>query len=160
MGPVPASGSQGLPDGISPAFLARTPGGWSMSRMLPLLLMLVAGEALAQREPPDEPKVADDGGAPRVYFAHSYDEESWNGAGLGNRVSVHVQNFGKLLEKAGGACSNVVLFIEGMPIRGLKPESCDQARGHVRYLLRRTEQSDATWSVLLGSPHHHTKSVG
>src|SRR5262245_47695362 len=115
-----------------------------MSRMLSLLLILVAGEALAQREPPDEIKLADDGGPPRVYFAHTYDEDNWYSAGLGDRISVHVQNFAKILEKTGGACSSVVLFIEGMPIRGLKPESCDQAHGHVRFVLRRTEQSDAT----------------
>jgi len=132
-----------------------------MSRTLPLLLALAAGTALAQREPPDQPKVADDGGPPRVYFAHSFnnDDQGWYSGGLGDRLSVHVQNFGKVLEKTGGACSGIVLFIEGIPIRGLKPESCDQASGHVRYLLRRTEQSDDTWSILLGKPHHYTKSV-
>src|ERR1043165_5042645 len=127
--------------------------------LLPLLLTLVAGEALAQREPPDAPKVADDGGAPRVYFAHSYDPANWYSAGLGERVSVHVQNFSKILAETNGTCSGVVLFIDGMPIRGLKPESCDQAHGHVRFLLNRTEQSQITWSILLGRPRHHAKDV-
>src|SRR5262245_17552562 len=128
--------------------------------LLPLLLTLAAGRAQAQREPPDEPKVVDDGGAPRVYFAHSYNDQDWYSAGLGERLSLHVQNFGKILEKTNGTCSGVVLFIEGMPIRGLKPESCDQAHGHVRFLLSRTEQSTATWNVLFGRPHHYAKTVG
>jgi hypothetical protein len=132
-----------------------------MSRPLPLLLVLVAGTALAQREPPDAPKMANDGGPPRVYFAHSYnlEDQGWYSAGLGDRLSVHVQNFDKLLEKTGGACSGIVLFIDGIPIRGLRPESCDQANGHVRYLLRRTEQANDTWSILLGQPHHYAKDV-
>jgi hypothetical protein len=133
-----------------------------MSRTLPLLLALIAGTALAQREPPDAPKVAaGDGGPPRVYFAHSYnlEDQGWYTAGLGDRLSVHVQNFEKILEKTAGACGGIVLFIDGIPIRGLKPESCDQQGGHVRYYLRRTEQSNDTWSVLLGKPHHHEKSV-
>jgi len=130
-----------------------------MSRTLLLLLTLAAWPALAQPEPPDAPRAPDDGGSPRVYFAHSYDEESWQSAGLGDRMSIHVQNFGRLLEKTNGTCSGVVLFIEGMPIRGLKPESCDQAQGHVRYLLGRTEQSHATWNVLLGKPHRYARSV-
>lgn len=132
-----------------------------MSRTLPLLLILAATQALAQREPPDEIKVADNDGPPLVYFAHSYneDDQGWYRAGLGDRLSVHVQNFGKLLEKTHGTCSGVVLFIEGIPIRGLKPESCDQEGGHVRFLLTRTEQSHATWSVLLGRPRHYTRPV-
>lgn len=131
-----------------------------MPRTLPLLLMLVAAPALAQREPPDAPHIPDDGGPPRVYYAHSYQADAWQQAGLGDRISLHVQNFGKVLERTHDTCNGVVLFIEGMPIRGLKPESCDREDGHVRYLLMRSEQSDATWRTLLGKPRGYKKTIG
>jgi hypothetical protein len=121
-----------------------------------LLTLLAASAAFAQVP---EPHRADDGGAPRVYFAHSYYPEHPNIAGLDDRVSVHVQNFGKLLDQINGNCANIVLFINGMPIKGLKPESCDKPLGHVRYLLHRTDDSDDVWHKLLGSPRHYAKPV-
>ncbi len=124
-----------------------------------LLSLLTVAAAFAQWEPPNAPRVPDDGGEPRVYFVHSYFAETPNVAGLDARLSVHVQNFAGLLKDAGGNCSNIVLFINGMPIKGLKPESCEQKRGHVRYLLRRTEDSDEVWRKILGSPHHYLKPV-
>jgi hypothetical protein len=124
-----------------------------------LLAHLAAAAAQAQWEPPDAPRVADNGGEPRVYYAHSYYRETPNVAGLEDRVSFHVQNFSRLLADAGGNCTNIVLFINGMPIKGLKPESCDQKSGHIRYLLRRTEDSDDAWHRILGSPRHYLKPV-
>src|SRR5205823_9534649 len=98
--------------------------------VIALLSLCTAAAALGQWEPPDAPHVADDGGDPRVYYAHSYYRETPNVAGLDDRLSVHVQNFANLLKEAGGNCSNVILFINGMPIKGLKPESCDVKEGH------------------------------
>ena len=60
-------------------------------------------------------------------------------AGLDDRISVHVQNFGTLLKKANGNCQGIVLFLDGMPIKGDKAESCDPVAGHVRYRLLRHE---------------------
>src|SRR5262249_5466292 len=122
-------------------------------------LMLSAGAPYAQWEPAGAPQMKDDGGEPLVYYVHSYFPEHPNLAGLDDRISVHVKNFSPLLKQANGNCSNIVLFINGMPIKGLQPESCDNTVGHVRYLLRRTDESDEVWHKLLGSPHHYAKPV-
>jgi hypothetical protein len=124
-----------------------------------LLTLVTAAAARGQWEPPNAPHLPDDGGEPRVYFAHSYFPEHPNLAGLDDRISVHVQNFSSLLKQVNGNCSNIVLFINGMAIKGLPAESCDSTSGHVRYLLRRTDESDDTWHKLLGSPHHYAKPV-
>lgn len=124
-----------------------------------LLSLLAAAPAVAQLEPPNAPHLADDGGAPRVYYAHSYYSDHWNMAGLDDPISIHVQNVSTLMEKAGGNCANIVLFLDGMPITGLQPESCDPVQGHVRYRLLRTGHADAAWHALLGSPHGYSHAV-
>lgn len=121
-----------------------------------LLVLLAATASLAQIP---EPQRADNDGPPVVYFAHSYYPEHPNQAGLDDRVSVHVQNFGKLLDEVNGNCANIVLYLDTMPIKGLKPESCDKSLGHVRYLLRRTDDSDDVWHKLLGRPKHYAKPI-
>lgn len=135
------------------------------STIVAVLSLFLATAVLAQWEPPDAPKdPPDTGGAPSVYYVHSYYKESPNQAGLDDRLSVHVANFSTLLKNANGNCQGIVLFLEGMPIKGDKPESCDTARGHVRYRLLRTAADDAAWHTLLGSPRgyvHKTEvSVG
>ncbi|HXH37461.1 MAG TPA: hypothetical protein VNN08_02435 [Thermoanaerobaculia bacterium] len=121
------------------------------STIVAVLSLFIATAVLAQWEPPDAPHVKDDGGPPRVYFAHSYFRDNPKRAGLDDRISVHVQNFGALLKSA-GSCQNIVLFIENMPIKGDKPESCDPVSGHVRFRLLRSKNDDAAWHTLLGSP--------
>lgn len=131
-----------------------------MRTLLLLGVLLMAHPALAQIEPPDAPKVQDDAsGNPRVYYAHSYFEDHWTTAGLDDLVSVHVQNFPALLKQTSDMCSGIVLFINGMAIKGLQPSSCDVASGHVRYRLHRTPQSDDVWHQLLGSPAHYVRPV-
>jgi hypothetical protein len=122
-----------------------------------ILTLLAATVSLAQIPEPQRP---DNDGPPVVYFAHSYYPEHPNMAGLDDRISLHVQNFGKLLDQVSGNCGNIVLFIDGMPIKGLKPESCDKGLGHVRYLLNRTDDSDQVWHKLLGRPKGYAKPVG
>lgn len=130
-----------------------------MRTLLVLGVLLAAGSALAQIEPPDAPKVADDNGPPRVYYAHSYSAEHWTQAGLDDQLSVHVQNFDALMKQTNDTCKGIVLFINGMAIKGLQPVSCDEANGHVRYRLLRTPQSEDVWDLLLGSPAHYLRTV-
>jgi hypothetical protein len=88
---------------------------------------------------------------PRVIDAKG----SWHdgSAGLGDRLEVKVRNFPKLLEKVSGNCRAIVLFLNGLPLRGMPPESCNQYDGTVRYLLDRDpETNDNEWHRLLGSP--------
>ena len=129
------------------------------STIVAVLSLFMATAVLAQWEPPDAPHVPDDGGPPRVYFAHSYFKDTPRQAGLDDRLSIHVQNFGTLLKQANGNCKAIVLFIEGMPLKGDKPESCDTINGHVRYRLLRDQGDDVAWHTLLGSPHGYTHTV-
>jgi len=124
---------------------------------------LLAAAAVAQREPADAPPRSQypdtPNGEPFVYFAHGYRPQDTTIAGLDDRLSVHVQNFATLLANAHGDCRAIVLFIDGMAIQGLAPESCDKQSGHVRYRLQRTEKSDDAWHTLLGSPKHFFRKV-
>ncbi|MEA2338998.1 MAG: hypothetical protein QOE82_3005 [Thermoanaerobaculia bacterium] len=130
------------------------------SMIVAVLSLFMATAVLAQWEPKDAPAhLPDNGGPPRVYYAHSYFEDNPHQAGLDDRLSVHVQNFGTLLKNANGNCQGIVLFLDGMPIKGDKPESCDPVAGHVRYRLLRTKEDDAAWHTLLGSPPGYTHSV-
>jgi hypothetical protein len=127
--------------------------------IIALLSLAAAAAAFAQWEPPGAPQMNDHGGEPRVYYAHGFDRAHPNLAGLDDRVSLHVQNLSTLLKQVNGNCSNILLFIDSMPIKGMQPESCDDKLGRIRYLLRRTDQSDETWHKLLGSPHHYARPV-
>jgi hypothetical protein len=115
----------------------------------------------ASGEPPDAPPTFDthDGSPATVSYVHGYDPTDWKRAGLDDRISIHVNNFSTLIAKANNDCNQIVLFIDGMAIKGLKPESCDHLSGHVRYRLLRTPASDDAWHALLGSPHGFTHAV-
>jgi len=117
-----------------------------------LLSLLFATAALAQSEPDGPPRPPDNGGPPHVYYVHSYYKDHPHMAGLDDLVSVHVQNFNTLLTQVDGNCSAIVLFLNGMALKGLKPESCDALSGHVRYRLERTADNDSVWHDLLGRP--------
>jgi uncharacterized membrane protein YeiH len=112
-------------------------------------------------EPPDAPPTVDDhnDSPASISYVHGYKPDHWKRAGLDDRISVHVNQFSTLLKKANGDCAQIVLFIDGLPIKGLKPESCDPAMGHVRYRLIRTQDADSAWHALLGSPHGYVHEV-
>jgi hypothetical protein len=95
---------------------------------------------------------------PRVIAAKG----SWRGgaAGLGDRLEVTVRNFPALLQKVSGNCHSIVLFLNGMPLRQMPAESCNQYDGTVRYLLDRVpEGNDEEWHRLLGSPNGFISKV-
>jgi hypothetical protein len=133
------------------------------STIVAVLSLFMATAVLAQWEPADEVKrPPDNGGAPFVYYAHSYFKEHPTVAGLDDRISIHVQNFETLLKEANGNCQAIVLFLDGMPIKADKAESCDRAAGHVRYRLLRDkdEKDDETaWHTLLGKPNGWTRTI-
>ena len=110
-----------------------------------LLVLCCAVSAIAQTayDPATEPRVTQAKG-------------SWhNGAaGLGDRVTVTVRNFPALLAKVNGNCGAIVLFLDGLPLRQMPPESCSQYDGTVRYTLDRIpDANDHEWHRLLGSPN-------
>ena len=125
-----------------------------------LLSLFVASMAFAQAEPPDAPaKPPDNGGAAHVYFVHSYFKDHFDRAGLDDLISIHVQNFATILGQVDNNCSAIVLFMNGMPIKGLQAESCDAVGGHIRYRLQRTPDSDNVWHELLGRPRGFMRAV-
>ncbi len=133
------------------------------STIVAVLSLFLATAVLAQSEPqgapPDPP---DNGGTPKVYYVHSYYFNEADKAGLDDRISVHVQNFSTLLKQANGNCKGIVLFLDGMPIKADKAESCDKERGHVRYrLLRDKDEKDdeVAWHSLLGKPNGFTRKI-
>jgi len=130
------------------------------STIVAVFSLFMATAVLAQWEPPGAPKdLPDNGGPPYVNFAHSYFKETPTVAGLDDRLSIHVQNFKTLLKNVNGNCQGIVLFLDGMPIKGDKPESCDTVLGHVRYRLLRAKEDDDAWHTLLGSPHGYTRNI-
>ena len=133
------------------------------STIVAILSLFIATAVAAQWEPPDAPKdLPDNGGPPLVYYAHSYFEQTPNVAGLDDRLSVHVQNFKTLLKNANGNCQGIVLFLDGMPIKADKAESCDKEKGHVRFRLLRDKDNkddEVVWHSLLGEPDGFTKRV-
>jgi hypothetical protein len=125
-----------------------------------LLSLLIASIAFAQAEPPDAPKPPrDNGGAPHVYYVHSYFKDHYNQAGLDDLISVHVQNFDTLLKQVDNNCGAITLFMNGMALKGMKAESCDALSGHIRYRLQRTQDADPVWHELLGHPRGFTRDV-
>ncbi len=113
-------------------------------------------------EPPGAPPTYDkhDPTQPAsMSYVHGYNRSDWNLAGLDDRISIHVNNFSSLVAKANNDCAQIVLFLDGMPIKGLKPESCDRLAGHIRYRILRTPESDNAWHSLLGSPRGFTHLV-
>lgn len=135
-----------------------------------LLLAAALGAAsrdagsLAAQDPP-----ALDGPAPVVVAVTSSRPEAPDQAGLGDRITLRVENLDTLLSRSGGACRNVVLFLDDMSLPGLEPESCDVATSTVRFLLRRHDDGetseankaacDRVWHALLGRPSGYTKPV-
>jgi len=130
------------------------------AKLLVLLAVFVTLPAAAQWEPEGAPKDRpNDGGPAIVYYAHSYFHDHPNIAGLDDRISLHVQNLDSLLSKVDENCSALVLFLDGMPLKGIQPDSCDKISGHVRYRLERTPKDDSAWHELLGSPTDFTRNV-
>jgi hypothetical protein len=81
-------------------------------------------------------------------------------AGLGDRLEVTVKNFPALLQKVSGNCHAIVLFLDGIPLRQMPPESCDEYDGSVRFLLDRVpDGNDQAWHRLLGSPNGFIREV-
>ncbi|MEA2345454.1 MAG: hypothetical protein QOF63_3623 [Thermoanaerobaculia bacterium] len=130
------------------------------STIVAVLSLFMATAVLAQWEPPDAPKdMPDNGGAPYVTFAHSYFKDAPHVAGLDDRLSIHVRNFKTLLKSVNGNCQGIILFLDGMPIKGDRAESCDTEAGHIRYRLLRTKDDEQAWHTLLGSPQGYTREV-
>jgi hypothetical protein len=131
---------------------------------VPLALLLAVPAAGAHKVFAGMPSPANDEADPRVLAITSQRRGSPDRAGLNDRITITVRHLPDLLEEVDGNCAGLVLFLGGMPIKGLPPESCNPHDGQVRFLLLRTDASDSAWHALLGSPgdfdRHVTVSLG
>ncbi|HKR62624.1 MAG TPA: hypothetical protein VJZ00_02740 [Thermoanaerobaculia bacterium] len=117
-----------------------------------LLAAVVCVGAFAQTSPYDP--------ATAPHVTKAIGSGPFGSAGLGRRVQVTVRNFPKLLDQVSGNCHGIVMFIDGMPLRGMPPDSCNPYDGTVRYLLDRVpDQNDAEWHRILGSPNDFIRKV-
>jgi hypothetical protein len=80
-------------------------------------------------------------------------------AGLGDRLTVQVQGLDRVLAAANGNCRAIVLFLNGIPVDGMPPESCDPYSGSVRFFLDRDTPNDEAWHRLLGNPRGFQRVV-
>src|SRR3954453_2660640 len=78
---------------------------------------------------------------------------------LKDTISVEIDNLAKLYDKA---CQNknLVLYLDGLPLRSLTPyPPTDPAGGKLLFELRRTESSRTAWIAILGQPFSKNPAV-
>lgn len=75
-----------------------------------------------------------------------------NSAKLGDRIAIQVKGLEGWLANSAERCESLVLFLDGMAIRGVDPDSCDPFSGTVYFQLARTDESTEAWQVLLEEP--------
>jgi len=81
-------------------------------------------------------------------------------AGLGDRLKLKVRNLPVLLGQVSNNCKALVLFLDGLPLRSMPPDSCDPYSGSVRYRLDSVpDENDVQWHQLLGSPNGFLRKV-
>lgn len=123
--------------------------------VLASLVALCSVVAVAQTTPAANP--FDPATAPHVLEATG--SGPMHTAGLGDRLTVKVRNFPVLLGKV-PSCHAIILFLDGLPLRDMPPESCNPYDGTVRFFLDRVPGSnDTEWHRLLGSPDGFTRST-
>lgn len=119
---------------------------------VPLALLLAVPAAGAHKSFAGTPSPVTDQADPRVLSITSQRRGSPGQAGLNDRITLTVRHLPDLLADIDGNCAGLVLFLGGMPLKGLPPESCNPHDGQVRFLLVRTDAADEAWHALLGSP--------
>src|SRR6476660_3074475 len=124
-----------------------------------LALFLAAPAAGAPKSFAGQPSPANDESEPRVLGILSQRSGAPDRAGLNDRITLTVRELPSLLEEVDGNCAGLVLFLGGMPLKGLSPESCNVHDGQVRFLLVRTDAADEAWHALLGSPGDFVRPV-
>src|SRR5207249_3592073 len=100
---------------------------------------------------------------PKVIDAASDGMEGTRAVALRNRLTVTVTNLSSLLAQAKAAKKPVVLYLNGIALKGIEPEATDANKNQLRFHLVRSEESRRAWAALLGDPRCEKKvslSVG
>lgn len=72
--------------------------------------------------------------------------------GLGDDVTIHVPQLDELIKSASASGQQVILFLNGMPLKKLYMDGIDPSSKEVKFRLKRTEESKDVWNKLLGNP--------
>lgn len=80
-------------------------------------------------------------------------------AQLGDRVAIHLRGLRGWLANSETRCESLVLFLDGIPIKGTEPDSCDPYSEQVFFQLDRTPDSNEAWHVLLNEPIGFYKEI-
>ncbi len=96
---------------------------------------------------------AENQSAPRV----SLTDKSQTGAKLGDQIVLRVDNLDSLMALAETAGKNVIPFVEGYPLKGVRIFRLDSAT--VRFTLRRTKESQDVWMALLQKPGFYARNA-
>lgn len=85
--------------------------------------------------------------------------EDPHSAQLGDRMEIHLQGLRGWLQNSESRCESLVLFLDGIAIKGTEPDSCDPYSEKVYFQLDRTSDSDDAWYVLLEEPIAFYKKI-
>lgn len=73
-------------------------------------------------------------------------------AGLGDELTVKVENLKNLVIQATNTNKKITLYLNGMPLKGVNPTAVNCTSGELRFKLIRTVESKEAWGKLLGKP--------
>ncbi len=79
-------------------------------------------------------------------------------AGLGEDLLVKVECLPVLLKEKADKNKNIILFLNGIPIKGGYPPVVVR-ENMLRFRLERTMESDKAWNILLGRPNHYIRPM-
>jgi hypothetical protein len=80
-------------------------------------------------------------------------------AGIGNRIRVEIDKLKEAVDKGQLDPQKLVLYLDGLELKGLYGTPINVADGVVEYKIERTEQAKAEWNALLGSSKHPFREV-
>jgi hypothetical protein len=93
----------------------------------------------------------------KVTKAYSYDDPT---PGLRDRLIVEVQNLYEAIQQNKVNPKEFTLYLDGRALEGVTASPVEAPRaGKLLFELKRTDQSRAAWTELLGSPTSSTKTV-
>jgi len=89
---------------------------------------------------------------PKVIAAASDNSNGPDMVALRDRLTLTVTNLSTLLAQAKSPKKAVVLYINGVALKGIEPEAADTNKNQLRFHLVRTEEARKAWAALLGNP--------
>ncbi len=72
---------------------------------------------------------------------------------LFNTITVTVENLSELIGTDGKNLSNVVLYLDGYPLKGIQPRLVGGPSSDLKFDLKFIEETKESWNSLLGKPH-------